>query len=334
MFRPVTTAVLIAIAASGAVVDGPSYFYAVSVSFSDNGAQFYYRILDATQDGPDTVVRYIRIAPTNVYCPRMMVQAAETRIRNQSPAKLVAGNNPCAVKPEALRASLDRYRRADGVFEAISFGIVARCGQSSVTLDLPISQQVDLTKLSKVHPEIARLWDLTSTVTVRAFGEIDVFHDRRDEEDAALQNAGEKMVPDLISGRYDSGLAVAVKGNVGTWKSPSFRSLLRDYHGPISAADAKASYVPQLLDSQSYRFTQFVPPKFPPLALMARIHGNVEVQLNVEPATGEVKDVTVLSGHPLLKPSAIDVVKQWRFVPNSVPTDTLRITLEYALRCP
>src|SRR5438034_627733 len=102
-------------------------------------------------------------------------------------------------------------------------------------------------------------------------------HDRQGEENVALQSAGEKIVPDLISGRYDSGLAAAVKGNVGTWKSPSFRALLGDYRGPISAAEAKANYVPHLLDSQAYRFTQFVPPKFPPLALLARVHGNVEV---------------------------------------------------------
>ena len=121
---------------------------------------------------------------------------------------------------------------------------------------------------------------------------------------------------------------------MGTWKSPSFRSLLRGYRGPISAAEAKASYVPQLLDAQAYRFSQFVPPKYPPLALQARIYGNVELQLNVQDATGEVNDVMALSGHPLLKPSAIDAVRQWRFVPNSVPAETLRITLEYALRCP
>ncbi len=214
---------ILAVAAHGA--DRPSHFYAVSVFFSDHGPRFYYRILDVTQDGSDSLVRYVRIAPTNLYCPQMIVQAAEARVLNQTPGKLVGGNNPCAIRPDALEATLKRYPRSEGVFEATSFGVVVQCGQSSVSLGLPMNQQVDLEKLSKVHPEMVRTWDLMSEATRRVFGEKDIFHDRREEDDAALQSAGEKLVPELISGRYDTGLALAVKRNVGTWESPSFRSL-------------------------------------------------------------------------------------------------------------
>jgi hypothetical protein len=240
----------------------------------------------------------------------MIVQAAEARVRNETPGKLVGANNPCAIRPDALEATLKRYPRSEGVFEAISFGIVVQCGQSSVSLGLPIDQQVDLKKLSKVYPEMARSWDLMSEVTRRVFGEKDVFHDRGQEEDAALQSAGEKFVPELIAGRYDAGLALAVKGNVGTWESPSFQSLLGGYRGPISATEEKASYVPRLVGADVYRFSQYVPPKFPPLALQARIQGNVELQLSVQPTAGEVSGVTTRSGHPLLTQSAIDAVKQ------------------------
>ncbi len=62
-----------------------------------------------------------------------------------------------------------------GVFEAISFGIVAQCGPSSVALALPIDQQVDLKKLKKAHPEMARLWEFPGEITRRVFGESDLF---------------------------------------------------------------------------------------------------------------------------------------------------------------
>jgi len=53
----------------------PSEFHIVSVSFSDFGPSFYYRVLDVKQDGTDSVVRYTRIAPVNIaYCPRQIVQ--------------------------------------------------------------------------------------------------------------------------------------------------------------------------------------------------------------------------------------------------------------------
>ncbi len=195
-------------------------------------------------------------------------------------------------------------------------------------------ERVDMNKMKAAHPDLAALWDLSSAITGSAFGDKDIFPDRSEEEDLALQTAGAALVPELTSGRYDIGLAAAVKGNVGNWKSPNFRSLLASYRGPVSAAEAKAAYVPELVNAQSYRLTCFAPPKYPPLALQARIQGKVELQVAVEPSTGEVRDVSAISGHPLLKPAAIDAAKQWRFVPNSVPAETVILTVDFALRCP
>ncbi len=310
---------------------GPSGFYIVSESFSDDGAQFYYRLLDVKQDGPDSVVRYVRIAPTG-FCQRLVVQSAEARMRDTSPAQLAGKDNPCAVRPEALMTSLKRYARAEAVFEAISFGVVAQCGPSSVVaLTLPIDQQVDLEGFAKVHPEMARLWDLTGAITDRVFGKKDIFHDRQDEDEAALQSAAEKLVPELISGLYDSGLRLAVAGNVGTSRSPSFRSLLATYRGPVKPGNDRP--VPELLNGQAYQFGRYEPPIFPPLALQARIQGHVELQLMVQPDTGQVSGVTVVSGHPLLTRAAVDAAKQWRFIPDSVPSGVMNVTLDFAIRC-
>ena len=96
-------------------------------------------------------------------------------MRDTSPAQLAGKSNPCAVRPEALVTSLKQYARAEAVFEAISFGLVAQCGPSSVALTLPIDQEVDLKGLAKVHPEMARLWDLTGAITDRVFGKKDIF---------------------------------------------------------------------------------------------------------------------------------------------------------------
>jgi TonB family protein len=219
------------------------------------------------------------------------------------------------------------------VFEAISFGIVARCGASSVSVGLPISQRIDLERLRRAQPDLARLWDLGSEITDPLFGSKDIFHDRTEADDLALQRAGETLVPELISGRYDVGLAEAVKGNVGTWHSPSFRSLLATYRGPVTASEAGATYVPELVNAGAYQFSHFVAPKYPTLAMSARIQSKVELQLKLDPATGEVLDASAVSGHPLLKPSAIEAAKQWRLAPQSIQSETLNLTLDFALRC-
>jgi TonB family protein len=67
---------------------------------------------------------------------------------------------------------------------------------------------------------------------------------------------------------------------------------------------------------------------------MARIEGKVELQLTVNPVTGAVESVSATSGHALLKPSALEAAKRWRFEPLSVPSGQISATLLYFLNCP
>ncbi len=68
--------------------------------------------------------------------------------------------------------------------------------------------------------------------------------------------------------------------------------------------------------------------------MQARISGDVELKLTVDPATGSVSDVNVISGHPLLKPAAMEAARQWRLKPNSIPSGTVNAILNFELRCP
>ncbi len=187
--------------------------------------------------------------------------------------------------------------------------------------------------MEALYPATIRLWELGAEISASGFGPNDDFAIRREEDDLVLQQTGQDLLPQLISGRYDRALALAVKGNVGKWKDPSFRSLLAGYQGPMSAAEAKASYEPQLLKATDYRFDKFVVPNYAPLAIQGRIQGKVELQLTVEAETGEVQNASVISGHPLLAPSAVEAAKQWRFEAKSLGTDRVKVTIEYALRC-
>jgi TonB family protein len=59
---------------------------------------------------------------------------------------------------------------------------------------------------------------------------------------------------------------------------------------------------------------QSSPPVYPPLAKMARIQGVVKLQVHIG-ADGRVTQTTVVSGHPLLVPAAIDAVKRYLYKP-------------------
>jgi|HubBroStandDraft_6_1064221.scaffolds.fasta_scaffold41979_5 protein TonB len=57
-----------------------------------------------------------------------------------------------------------------------------------------------------------------------------------------------------------------------------------------------------------------VEPKYPPIARGARAQGQVVLSAIIS-KTGEIEDLALLSGHPLLVPAAIEAVKQWRYRP-------------------
>src|SRR6201987_1510589 len=57
-----------------------------------------------------------------------------------------------------------------------------------------------------------------------------------------------------------------------------------------------------------------VQPAYPPLARQARIQGTVMLQAEIS-KDGEIENLRLISGHPMLAPAAIEAVKQWRYKP-------------------
>ncbi|HEY3130791.1 MAG TPA: energy transducer TonB [Acidobacteriota bacterium] len=78
-----------------------------------------------------------------------------------------------------------------------------------------------------------------------------------------------------------------------------------------------------------------VDPIYPPLARQARVQGIVVLQILVD-EQGNVREVTVISGHALLNQAAIDAVQQWRYTPtylNGAPVAVkATITVNFVLR--
>jgi periplasmic protein TonB len=57
-----------------------------------------------------------------------------------------------------------------------------------------------------------------------------------------------------------------------------------------------------------------VNPVYPPLAKQARIQGTVILQAQIS-KTGDIENLQLISGHPMLAPAAIEAVKQWKYKP-------------------
>jgi len=92
--------------------------------------------------------------------------------------------------------------------------------------------------------------------------------------------------------------------------------------GIVSATSTLAS-VPKLAVPQRVRISQGVTkgllihrvePSYPPLARAARVQGEVILTAIID-TNGAIKNLQLVSGHPMLVPAAIAAVQQWRYKP-------------------
>jgi protein TonB len=65
---------------------------------------------------------------------------------------------------------------------------------------------------------------------------------------------------------------------------------------------------------QSGLLIRKVNPSYPPLARQARIQGAVILQAQIS-KDGNIENLQLISGHPMLAPAAIEAVKQWKYKP-------------------
>ena len=57
-----------------------------------------------------------------------------------------------------------------------------------------------------------------------------------------------------------------------------------------------------------------IEPPYPPLARAARVQGDVVLKAIID-RNGDIQDLQLITGHPMLVPAAIAAVKQWRYKP-------------------
>jgi TonB family protein len=73
-----------------------------------------------------------------------------------------------------------------------------------------------------------------------------------------------------------------------------------------------------------------VSPVYPPLARQARIQGTVILKVQIT-KSGEVANIQLVSGHPMLAPAAIEAVKQWKYDPYLLNGDPIEVLTNVAV---
>jgi protein TonB len=100
---------------------------------------------------------------------------------------------------------------------------------------------------------------------------------------------------------------------------------------PVAAPVATAVHISHMSEGD---LVHKVLPTYPPLARSARIQGQVVLQAVIS-KQGAIENLKVLAGNPMLVPSAIEAVRQWRYRPyvlNNEPVEVeTQITVNFSL---
>jgi periplasmic protein TonB len=70
-----------------------------------------------------------------------------------------------------------------------------------------------------------------------------------------------------------------------------------------------------------------VQPNYPPLARQARIQGVVILRAEIS-KEGNIENLQLISGHPMLAPAAIEAVKQWKYRPYLLNGEPVEVDTE------
>lgn len=82
---------------------------------------------------------------------------------------------------------------------------------------------------------------------------------------------------------------------------------------------------------QAPRLVRRVDPVYPPLAMQARVQGEVIIDAVIE-TDGTVSEMQVISGHPLLIQAALDAVRRWRYEPTYLNEQPVAVKLVVTVR--
>ena len=189
-------------------------FYIVDFFFSDDIPESFDQILDVTPQGDDVRVRVIRISTANEYCGGQLVRAAEHVFRHTT-VKKVAGRDLCAFTPEGVAGALKAAapKAIGATWDSATEAVVAKCGTEEKEFDFPYPAEIDLKALKRSNPEVFDLWDTSYRIYRRALGKNFSFNTSTPEQEKEREDLGAKLVPELISGKYEAAYSGSTWGN-------------------------------------------------------------------------------------------------------------------------
>jgi TonB family protein len=289
-----------------------SFYVAKGPSFGRSSRE----IVSVESVGRDARIRVIRVAAVNEYCPDIQLVTAAERLVRDATVQAVAGIDICAMSQRTIDRAMARSKTPRVEYVDYMGGgqtLVADCGGHQRVLGLfDTSPWVNFETLHRRAPTVWALWDLDERLSER------MLPPRWEAPDAAHEVLGTALLPDLRSTKYAEAFG------------DELVNALKGYTGPPTERELLPA---EVLERDTLPLVAFITPKYPPIALSARISGDVRLRLRVNTETGAVTQVDRISDKPILGDAAVQAVRTWKFDPARVSPEPIEVTMRFQIRC-
>ena len=151
----------------------------------------------------------------------------------------------------------------------------------------------------------------------------------------AIISEAPALQADAAAGGVPGGIPGLSVGGAGTGFFSSALPLVPPPPPPPAKVVAAASSGPKQItvggDVQAAMLLQQVRPVYPSMARTARIAGNVRLKAVIG-TDGKIKNLTAVSGHPLLVDAAMNAVRQWVYMPTMLDGISVEVNTEIVVR--
>lgn len=297
----------------------PDQFEIGRHTFIDVGPpnDFYELILVRPSQNRTSVERITLTPPGDACLQPPTVEVATGSLEDSIPA-LLKETNPCTIPEKELRREIKRCKKCLA-FSGANVAMRVGCGTSDRIIRANILDKDMFDPASNTPQHTSWTMELLSRLDEAVGpGVMD-----RPMFPLANQEKRADQVEDAVSLR-----------EIGAGKYDELFKGAPDRPSDLYRAAQIAPPVPivKLLSSTPLRPEVYVQPGYPPLARLARIEGTVNVTFDID-SQGTATNLTVDSGHPLLRAATLEAVARWKFQKEAAG-ERIHAAVEFATNCP
>jgi len=159
----------------------------------------------------------------------------------------------------------------------------------------------------------------TKTVFSRAAKIWNPFAPKSDAQPASTMSSTIDLLPGFLPAADQSGGSIDIGGLIGKPVA------VQPYKPPaVEKPTPPAGAIRVSIGAQMAKLVNRVIPVYPPLAKAARISGVVHL-VGIISKDGTIRNLQVISGHPLLTKAALDAVSQWVYKPTLLNNEAVEV---------